>query len=265
MKTALIQMNVAYGNPSENYKVAEQKIREAAAKNVETIVLPELWNTGFDLENLSKTADTDGQETQTFLKKLAKELGVHIVGGSVATKKAGDFYNTTYVITNEGEVVADYDKAHLFRLMDEHLYIKQGSKENLFALDNIPMASVICYDVRFPEWLRLHALKGARVLFVPAQWPANRMDHWKTLLQARAIENQCYVVAVNIVGENPGNVFDGHSMVIDPWGEIQWISVGKEEIGVVDIDLDLVEEVRGRIPVFDDRRESLYSGLLNNQ
>jgi len=264
MKAALIQMDVAYGKPEENYKKAEQRIREAAEKGAEIAILPELWNTGFELVNLPNTADDSGYTSQNFLIELAKELSIHIVGGSVATKKNGDFYNTTYVVNNEGQLVADYDKVHLFRLMDEHLYIKQGNQENLFKLNDVPMASVICYDIRFPEWLRLHALKGARVLFVPAQWPANRMDHWKTLLQARAIENQCYVIAVNVVGNNPDNVFDGHSMAIDPWGEILWTSIGKEEIGIVDLDLDLVEDVRGRIPVFADRRESLYRGLLGN-
>ena len=106
-----------------------------------------------------------------------------------------------YTFNRNGELVGEYSKAHLFRLMDEHLYLEAGDEMNRFALDDIEAAGVICYDIRFPEWLRAHALQGAKVLFIPAQWPTPRIDHWKTLLQARAIENQCFVIAVNRISK----------------------------------------------------------------
>lgn len=122
-----------------------------------------------------------------------------------------------YIVNDSGDIITEYDKAHLFKLMDEHLYLKAGNKKNLFEIENITMAGVICYDLRFPEWFRAHSLLGAKVIFVPAQWPAARIDHWKILLQARAIENQCYIVAVNRVGKDSNNEFNGNSMVIAPW------------------------------------------------
>ena len=111
--------------------------------------------------------------------------------------------------------------------------------------------AVICYDIRFPEWLRVHALAGAKVLFVSAQWPTPRIDHWKILLQARAIENQCFVIAVNRISRKPEN-FNGQSMVIEPWGEVLWTGAEDEELAVIDVDFSKVDEVRTRIPVYDD-------------
>lgn len=99
------------------------------------------------------------------------------------------------------------------------------------------------------------------MLFVSAQWPTPRIDHWKTLLQARAIENQCFVIAVNRISRNPDN-FNGQSMVIEPWGEVLWVGAEDEELAIIDVDFSKVEEVRSRIPVYDDRRPSLYTGVV---
>lgn len=257
MKIGCIQLNMGFGKVEENYARAEKFIREAAEKGAEIIVLPEMWNTGYALEKLEELADVEGERTKAFLIHLAKELGVHIVGGSVSVKRDGKFYNTMYTVNKEGELVGEYSKAHLFRLMDEHLYLEAGSEMNRFTLGDLEAGGVICYDIRFPEWLRSHALSGAKVLFVPAQWPTPRIDHWKTLLQARAIENQCFIIAVNRISRKPEN-FNGQSMVIQPWGEVLWTGAADEELAIVDVDFSIVDEVRGRIPVYDDRRPELY-------
>lgn len=261
MKIGCIQLNVGFGKVEENFARAEDKIREATKQGAEIIVLPEMWNTGYALEKLPELADVDGERSKAFLSDLAKELGVHIVGGSVSTKKGDKFYNTMYTFDKNGELVGEYNKAHLFRLMDEHLYLEAGDEMNRFALGDIEAAGVICYDIRFPEWLRAHALEGAKVLFVPAQWPTPRIDHWKTLLQARAIENQCFVIAVNRISRKVEN-FNGQSMIIQPWGEVLWVGAEDEEVAVIDVDFSIVDEVRGRIPVYDDRRPGLYSGVV---
>lgn len=263
MKIGCIQLNVGFGKVDENFARAEEKIRETANQGAEIIVLPEMWNTGYALERLPELADVDGERTKAFLANLAKELSVHIVGGSVATKKGDKFYNTMYTFDKNGELVGEYSKAHLFRLMDEHLYLEAGNEMNRFTLGDIEAAGVICYDIRFPEWLRAHALEGAKVLFVPAQWPTPRIDHWKTLLQARAIENQCFVIAVNRISKKVEN-FNGQSMIIQPWGEVLWVGADDEEVAVIDVDFSIVDEVRGRIPVYDDRRPGLYSGVTVN-
>ena len=262
MKIGCIQLTVRHGDVEENFKRVEQLLRKVAEQGAEIAVLPEMWNSSYAMQALNELADENGERTKTFLKKLAKELSMHIVGGSVSTKIGDKFYNTMYTVNRDGELVGEYSKAHLFRLMDEHLYLTAGDSMNNFKLGEMDAAGVICYDIRFPEWLRAHALAGAKVLFVPAQWPSERIDHWKTLLQARAIENQCYVVAVNRTARNPKN-FNGQSMIIEPWGEVIWTGAEDEEFAIVEIDLQKVDEVRSRIPVYDDRRSNLYENILN--
>ena len=261
MKIGCVQLNVRYGKVDENYERAEHFIREAASKGADIVVLPELWNTGFALEKLPDLADKEGERTKVFLQKLANELSIHIVGGSVAIEREGKYYNTMYIVGKEGELLSEYSKVHLFRLMDEEKYLEAGDQMNRFALDDLEAGAVICYDIRFPEWLRAHALAGAKVLFVSAQWPTPRIDHWKTLLQARAIENQCYIVAVNRISKRPEN-FNGQSMIIEPWGEVLWTGAEDEELAIIDVDFSKVDEVRTRIPVYDDRRPSLYARVV---
>jgi omega-amidase len=258
MKMACIQMNIEFGKPETNFTAVEKYIVEAAKANADTIVFPEMWNTGYALSHLNSLSDENGQRTKQLLTILAKKYHVNIVGGSVATKREGRFFNTMYVATRSGEIIAQYDKAHLFKLMDEHLFMNAGASVNTFELDGTLCGGVICYDLRFPEWIRAHVLKGAKILFIPAEWPAKRIDHWQLLLQARAIENQCYVVAVNRVGSDPGNDFNGHSMVIAPWGELLISGQSNEGIYYAELDLHEVETVRNAIPVFQDRRTDLY-------
>lgn len=264
MKIGCIQLRVGFGKVDENYERAEHFIREAAAQRAEIITLPELWNTGFALEEFDTLADENGARTKAFLTELAKELQVHIVGGSVSTKQNGKFYNTMYVVNKAGEIVCEYNKVHLFTLVNEGNYLEAGDSMALFELDGIPSGAVICYDIRFPEWFRSHTLEGAKVMFVPAQWPTPRIDHWKTLLQARAIENQCFVVAINRIARNSKN-FNGQSMIIEPWGEILWTGGEEEELAVIDVDFSKVDEIRTKIPVYEDRRPELYGKVADTK
>lgn len=259
MKIACVQMDIAFADLDKNFLAVEKYVADAANARADIVVFPEMWNSGFALEQLNKLADVNGETTKRLLGRLAKEHQINIVGGSVATKKEDGFYNTMYVANRSGNIIAEYDKAHLFKLMDEHLFLQPGQGENLFDLDGVPCGGVICYELRFPEWIRAHTLKGAKIMFIPAQWPTTRIDHWQLLLQARAIENQCYVVAVNPVCKNPNNEFNGHSMVIAPWGELLLSNQTEEGIYYVNIDLAEVERVRKTIPVFQDRRTDLYA------
>lgn len=261
MKVGVIQMDVRFAKVEENFKNAERLIRQAAKKGAEIAVLPELWNTGFALEQLHEIADEDGTRSKKLLQDLARELDIHIVGGSVAIKRDGKLYNTMYTVNRKGELVSEYSKVHLFSLVKEHEYMTAGDEMNLFTLDDVEAGGVICYDIRFPEWLRSHTLAGAKVLFIPAQWPTARIDHWKTLLQARAIENQCFIVAINRISRKPEN-FNGQSMIIEPWGEVLWTGTQDEELAVIDVDFSKVDEVRTRIPVYDDRRPNLYGEVV---
>ncbi|WP_445613820.1 carbon-nitrogen family hydrolase [Geobacillus sp. YF-1] len=258
IRIACLQLDIAFGDPQTNEQQAETAVQSAANEGADIVVLPELWTTGYDLTRLDEIADDDAGRAKAFASRLAQTYGVHFVAGSVAKKTAAGVTNTMIVADRSGQIVSEYSKLHLFQLMDEHLYLQPGNAPGLFSLDGLSCAGVICYDIRFPEWIRVHALAGAEVLFVVAEWPLPRLHHWRTLLMARAIENQCYVIACNRAGSDPNNVFAGHSLVIDPWGEI--IAEADEKPGVLlaDIDPALVKQVRARIPVFADRRPRDY-------
>lgn len=259
MRISLIQLNIAFGDPEANYAAAGRRIREAAAGQPDCILLPELWTTGYDLTRLNEIADEEGMKTRTFISALAKEYGINIIAGSVAAKSGDNgVTNTLFVFDRQGLPAGEYSKLHLFRLMDEHLYLKPGGSKGLFKVDGASCAGVICYDIRFPEWIRAHTAQGAEVLFVTAEWPKPRLAHWRSLLISRAIENQCYVAACNRCGEDPANIFAGHSMIIDPWGEIVCEAGEGEEIVTGTLDLHRVRQVREQIPIFSDRRPELY-------
>ena len=258
-KLALLQFDIAFGSPEKNFKKVEQLISEATVNEPDIIVLPELWSTGYDLSRLDEIGDTDAEKSITFLSTLAKKYAVNIVGGSIAKRNGNKVTNTMLVFDRDGKLVHEYSKAHLFRLMNEEKYLVSGNNKSHFTLEELPCAGFICYDIRFPEWLRLHAVEGAQVLFVPAEWPKQRTDHWRALLISRAIENQCYVVACNRVGSDPENAFGGHSLIIDPWGTVISESGQEETILIGSIDEDEIASIRSRIPIFEDRRPDIYN------
>lgn len=258
MKVACLQMDISFGNIAENVKRAAEQLAAVMQGKPDVVVLPELWTTGYDLTRLSVLGDVDGAHAKSVMSDWAKAYGVNIVGGSIAKRTHDSVTNTMYMFNRSGEVVGEYSKVHLFQLMDEHKFLAPGSDEGQFAVDNVPCAGFICYDIRFPEWLRVHTAKGAEVLFVVAEWPLPRLAHWRTLLTARAIENQCYVVACNRAGSDPNNVFAGHSMMIDPWGEVVAEAGEGEETLIGTLDFMKIPEVRRGIPVFEDRRPDLY-------
>ncbi|MCZ0755468.1 carbon-nitrogen family hydrolase [Anoxybacillus sp. J5B_2022] len=259
IKVACLQLDVAFGDPAENKRRVQRELEQVYQHQPDIVVLPELWTTGYDLPRLEKIADEDGTDAKTFISELAQLYNVNIVAGSVAKKAENGITNTMYVANRNGDIVGEYSKLHLFRLMDEHLYLQPGEETGFFTLDGTLCAGVICYDIRFPEWIRAHAIQGAEVLFVVAEWPLPRLHHWRTLLQARAIENQCYVIACNRAGKDPSNVFAGHSLIIDPWGNIIAEADEKPCSLIGEIDLSKVSKVRNQIPIFQDRRPEYYT------
>ncbi|GAA4710474.1 carbon-nitrogen family hydrolase [Brevibacillus fulvus] len=257
---ALLQFDVSFGKPEENREKVRKLVERLAEseQQPDVVLLPELWDTAYDLQRLDEIADENGEQAKALLSWAARKLHSFVVGGSIAERIGDQVYNTTYVFDREGQQVGRYSKIHLFRLMDEEKYLSAGEQPGIYELDGHKVSSVICYDIRFPEWIRTYSLQGANVLFVCAQWPHPRLNHWRQLLIARAIENQMFVVACNRVGEDVNNTFCGHSMVINPWGEVLAEGLQQEEIIFAELDLSLAEEVRGKIPVFADRRPTLY-------
>lgn len=259
VKLALIQMDIAFGNPAKNREQVTNYFRQIAAEQtVDIIVMPELWTTGYDLTRLENIADENGKESVAFLSELAKQYNVNIVGGSIAKKTGDQMTNTMMVLNRQGELVKEYSKAHLFRLMNEEKHLTEGNGDGLFSIENIFSAGVICYDIRFPEWIRTHMLDDTKLLFVVAEWPKPRIDHWLALLKSRAIENQCFVIACNRAGSDPKNEFGGHSIIIGPWGEVITEAEETETILYGEIDVNQVDEVRNMIPIFTDRRPDMY-------
>ncbi|WP_067728046.1 carbon-nitrogen family hydrolase [Oceanobacillus damuensis] len=261
MKHAIYQMDIIPGDPDANRVKVEKWVSETVEReNPDIIVLPEMWTTAYTLEDLDKVADMDGEPTTSFLRKLAKSFHINIIGGSVANKKNGKFYNTSMVVDREGNLVYEYDKIHLVPMLDEPLYLTGGTeKVQVFELEGIKMGLIICYDLRFPELARSLALNGAEVMYVVAEWPAARKDHWKALQIARAIENQFFVVSCNRIGSYNGEEFSGTSMIIDPRGETLKIgSETKEETLISSLSLDIVNDIRKDVPIFESRVPHMY-------
>lgn len=260
IKVAVCQMDVQYGQPEANFRTVESLVEQVMEREEkpDVILFPELWNTGYDLTRLDEIADPDGERSKAMFSRLAQTYGVSIIGGSVAEMRSDGVYNTSYVFDDAGREVYHYSKIHLFRLLDEEKYLSAGNSLELFQLKETPVSVQICYDIRFPEAARKIAVSGGKVLFVSAQWPHPRLNHWRQLLIARAIENQMYIVACNRVGEGGGHSFCGHSMVVDPWGEVIAEGMQQEEILFAELDTDKVDEIRQKIPVFQDRRTELY-------
>lgn len=257
MRVCALQMDVRSGDRAANHATVRRLVSEAVSLcSPDIIVLPELWSTGYALEQVVELADEQGDAR--FLVGLAREHGLAFAGGSVLAAADGKVFNRAQVIDREGRYVASYDKVHLFRLMEEDRYLAPGTSTPLFELGGMPCASVICYDIRFCELPRKLAVQGAEVLFVSAEWPSPRVEHWRTLLRARAIENQMYVVACNRCGVTGNTEFAGRSAIIAPDGAVLAEAGTGEEIIWVDIEPEAVRRVRNTIPVFDDRVPDLY-------
>jgi len=266
MKVAVIQLN-SRQDKQENLLKIEQFIREAAKFGAELVALPENCNFLGEDKILHAEVIPSG-ETTTQLSALAKELKVYIHAGSITESFTKDkSYNTSFVINPEGEVISTYRKIHLFDIeisgvssYKESDTIQAGNKAELVELPFGQAGMSICYDLRFPELYRNYALAGAKILFVPAAFTRyTGMLHWEPLLRARAIENQCYVIAAGQHGSHlPGKECYGNSMIIDPWGTVVARASEGEGIAIAELKEDLVDSARQSIPCLQHRREDLY-------
>lgn len=254
---ALVQIDVALGQPEVNRAKARRLI-EGLPPSVDVAVLPELWTTGYALESMPTLAEPEDGPTAALMARLARERGVNLVAGSLATAAAGRVFNQAYAFDRTGLAVATYRKVHLFRPMGEHGSFVPGDGFVPFTFDGVACGLLICYDLRFPEAARSLVLAGVRVLIVAAQWPMSRLEHWRALLIARAIENQCVAVGVNATGTRRGEAFAGHSMVVDPWGRVVAEADEQEGVTLATFDLEDVDRVRAAIPALADRVPGLY-------
>ena len=256
---SLAQMHIELAQPDANLEQAIGFIKQASANHSDIILFPELWSSGYDLKHADRYISVNASILDV-LSGLARAEKI-VIGGSLLEKIDGQFYNTFYLIDKDGQVAGSYRKIHLFRLMNEDRWLQSGNQPQSVDFSWGTAGMAICYDLRFPELFRHYALAphSAKLALLPSEWPSKRITHWKVLLQARAIENQMFVAAVNSVGETGGETFGGASAIISPWGEILAEGDGQSEALLsADLDLEQVERVRQTIPVFQDRRPELY-------
>ena len=259
LRIALAQMDVSPGQPEDNLRRVEALAEASAQQDVQLLLLPELWLSGFDLDQAEAHARAFEDSFRARWATVAKRHGLYIAGSVLAPTPDGRPANTALVVSPEGETLATYRKVHLFEPMGERTHLASGETFPTFDLPWGRTALAICYDLRFPEQFRPFALAGVLLVLLPAQWPLPRLEHWRILLRARAIENQFWLAACNRVGRDPGGAtFAGHSAVISPWGEV--IVEGAEERALLlaDLDLDEAERTRRKFPVLGDRRQDLY-------
>ncbi|WP_332691582.1 carbon-nitrogen family hydrolase [Halalkalibacter lacteus] len=265
MKIATYQMDIVPGKPAENRKKVLNWVGQVCKdQQPDVLVLPEMWTTAYTLSTLGEVVKEDKRESESFLKKVANDNRVNVVAGSIALEEDGEIVNRSYILNREGDIIHTYDKIHLVPMLDEHRYLKGGnSAVQVFELDGHKMGVIICYDLRFPELVRSLALQGAEVVFVVAEWPSARANHWEILQQARAIENQLFIVSCNRIGTYDDVEFAGLSMVVSPWGEVleKASLLLEEETLSTTLDLNEVTRIRKEVPVFASRVPKLYGDL----
>lgn len=255
----IIQSDVLWGNPSENIARMKKRLEEIP-EGPSLVVLPELWTCSYDNPRLKEHALSSPIALEMMCEACA-DKGFFLVGGSLPwVGPSGMLYNRAFFIVDSGEVVGSYDKAHLFPLMDEPLFFETGKTPFLFDLMGVPTAIAICYDIRFPEFIRALALSGAELIVIPAEWPSARIDHWEILLRARAIENQIFVIGCNRCGEGGGQVFGGRSVVYGPDGSTVALCPDEGEMtATVLVEPSLADKIRKKLPFTGGRNPLLYS------
>jgi len=268
VRVAAVQLN-AGADRDANLAVADRLTRAAAADGASLIVLPEKWTAMGSGEQLRAAAQTLEGEAIGWARAIARELGVDLVAGSIVELVPGQekLANTSVHVDPHGEIRAVYRKVHMFDVeVDGHVYreseLEQAGEEIVLSqtAGGVGLGMSICYDLRFPELYRILAVAGARIIVLPAAFTlATTRDHWETLVRARAIENQAFVVAANQFGSHPaGQRSGGRSMIVDPWGIVLAQAPDAEGHILAELDLANQEEIRGSLPALANRRPAAY-------
>jgi predicted amidohydrolase len=268
LRAAAVQLN-STGDRGANLAAADRHTRAAAADGASLVVLPEKWTVLGTSDDLRAGAEPLDGPSLRWARQTARELGIDLIAGSIVERlAAGDrLANTCAHVGPDGELRAVYRKIHMFDVeVDGRRYceseLEQAGDEIVLSetADGISLGLSVCYDVRFPELYRILALRGARVLPLPSAFTlATTRDHWETLLRARAIENQAFVVAANQIGQHPGGYRSGgRSLVVDPWGVV--LAQAPDRVGhiAVDLDFERQDEVRRTLPSLANRRPQAY-------
>jgi predicted amidohydrolase len=262
-RVAVVQLR-ASEHKDENLKISIGCIKDAKSKNADLVAFPEFLMAysppSQSAEELSKIAESTDGEFVSALKHAAKTNSISVVATIYEKSKLQNrVYDTALLIDSKGNLSVTYRKLHLYDALGFKESDKLVAGNDLIKPIKTNVGSLgimICYDIRFPEMSRILALMGADTLVLPSAWVQGEMklEHWQTMLRARAIENGCYVVAPDQVG----NIYIGHSMVVDPFGKIILDMGEREDLEVVDLNADLVKSVRDKLPLLDNRRDDVY-------
>ncbi len=266
MRAAAVQLN-STNDKARNLDSAERLVRAAAADGAELVALPEKWNllgAGGDL--LDGAESLDGPSL-TAARGWARELEIHLLAGSISERGAEKAFNTSVLIGPGGDDLAVYRKIHMFDVEVGGVAYRESDHEEpgdeivTAPLGELIAGLTVCYDLRFPELYRILAVRGARLIAVPSAFTAaTGRDHWETLLRARAIENQVFVLAPNQVGEVPPHFNSyGHSAIVDPWGRILALAATGEGFVAADLDLAEQDRIRASLPSLANRRPEAYA------
>ena len=251
MKIGMIQLNTIWHSKKDNYLRAERLIKEAATRGCDVAVLPEMFSSGFSME-IEKIGEPLHSTTSDFLKRTAAKYKIAVIAGYPVSEKGEKGKNVAVVIDDRGNIVAEYFKMYPFSYMGEHLHYVSGDSPVVFSVAGMSASVFICYDLRFPEVFRRVA-RSVESIFIIANWPEPRIEHWSALLKARAIENQCFIVGVNRIGsDGNGLTYSGNSHVFSPAGDLLCTGSASDELVMADIDPDQVKEVRSQFPFLDD-------------
>ena len=257
MQVACCQLDIRWEDKPANYRRVEELVRGAGLAPGALLVLPEMFATGFTMNATAVVERTDGP-TCAFLGRLAAAHRAHVLGGVVLADGAGRPRNEAALFGPEGQLVGRYAKMHPFTLGGERDSYAAGDAVVTLPLPGgLTLQPAVCYDLRFPELFRRVGPRAPEVIAVMANWPVARVAHWVALAQARAIENQAYVIAVNRCGADPKLTYNGHSRIIDPRGEV--LADAGEAEGVIraEVDRDMLEAYRGSLPFLRDKRGDL--------
>ncbi len=254
VQVLLVQLDVAWEQREANHERVRAALRVHEPEPNDLVVLPEMFATGFSM-NIATTHDAD-RLTERFLSSVAAEYECYIVAG--VTQRPDDAArarNCALVLHPLGQTMANYCKIHPFSLGNEHRHFEAGDQIVTFETGEFTVAPFVCYDLRFPEIFRAAVRRGANLFTVIANWPDTRIEHWVTLLRARAIENQAYVVGVNRVGSDPTLRYPGRSLVVDPMGNVALDAGDRGGVFYADVSIEAVRSTRKRLPFLRDMRE----------
>jgi omega-amidase len=250
-----------------NLEKAENMLRTAAKNNIDIAILPEIFNSPYDTSLFKQYSETYPGETTDMLSAVSKELGIYIIGGSICEKDGDFYYNTSYSFDRCGNLIGKHRKIHLFDIdIKEKIKFKEsdvlscGNKSTVFNTEFCKIGVLICYDMRFPELTKKMVNEGAKIIVSPASFNMTTGPaHWHAIIRARAIDNQVYFLAASPArDELSGYVSFGHSIIVDPWGEIIAEADEKECILYGNLELDFIEKIREELPILKHARNDLY-------